>query len=143
MPRIVIPKSDIAFESTVLYLCDKYLPKARDQYPVMKAWSIEKHIGAVLSMLNTVEEAYLIIDSDDSGEVLRYAVVGKEQDIHVGDCYSVLCNYNRFSDRPAFEFQMYVLCFALERSRKAGYSFVTYTHMLRDGTGCVTKFKQA
>lgn len=143
MPRIVIPKTDLTFESTALFLCDTYLPNARERFPVLKAWDIKKHISAVLAMLRDIEEAYLIIDTDDSWEVLRYAVVGKEQDIHVGDCYSIICNYNRFPDRPAFSFQMDVLCFALERSRTAGFKFITYTHMLRDGSGCVTKFKRA
>lgn len=142
MNRVVIPKKDIAFESTVLYLCEKYLPHAREQYPAMKAWSTEEQIGFVLAMLNGVEDAYLIVEYDSYGEVLRYAVIGEDQDVHVGNCYSVLCNYNRFKDRPAFEFQMFVLTFAIQRSKARGFKAVTYTHMLKDGSGCVTKFKR-
>ena len=66
------------------------------------------------------------------------AIVTKDIDAHVGHCFSVLANFNR-TDAVDTRFQRYVHRFVQRLSRDAQRPYYCYTHMLHDGSGCVTK----
>lgn len=116
------------------------LTEARSRYPRWaESWTDDEHCQYLEALLLEECDQWVLVAVDDkTEEVTSMAIVTKDIDAHVGHCFSVLANFNR-TDAVDTRFQRYVHRFVQRLSRDAQRPYYCYTHMLPDGSGCVTK----
>lgn len=124
---------------TVAGIACHMLTEARSRYPTWgQSWTDDEHCQYLESILMDDCDQWILVAVDDkTEEVTSMAIVSGDLDAHIGPGFSVLANFNR-TEKPDLKFQRFVHRFIHDLSRQAGRPYYCYTHMLPDGTGCVT-----
>ena len=102
-------------------------------------WTAKEQADLFRSQLGDQIDQWILTELDDKTETIScMAVVAVDIDAHVGPCLSVMANWN-CTRNPCGKFQRYLHRFLHTEAAARGMKVVCYTHMLPDGSGCVTK----
>lgn len=111
--------------------------RAWHEYVELQTRSKDVWVAATIDELTVVETYKLYLKQDDV--IIGGLILAQDNDIHVGECLTVMFGYVVPEHRSKVGFDLYRL--AVRLARRLGYKMLAYTHRLGDWE-YVTKYRK-